>query len=149
LVFFGPSGLFSDDAQRIHEYSYAGEESREGEPVLVIDVRPKGRDAASLFGKAWVRERDGAVLKVEWEPVSMGNYAAIVEFARSLRGEPRIKFISEYGFEKNGLRFPSSYQVREAYWTGGRLIKVSGIEVVYSGYMFFEVKVRTDIRRGG
>jgi VWFA-related protein len=149
LVVFGPSGLFSDDAQRVHEYRLAGETGQEGEPVVIIDVRPKGTDASSLYGKAWIRERDGAVLKIEWEPASMGNYAAIEAFARAQRLEPKIKFVSEYAFEKNGLRFPSSYQVLETYVKAGRSIFVSRTKVAYKNYQFFEVRVRTDIKRAG
>lgn len=149
FVVLGPVGLFSDDAQLIHEYRLAGETDMEGEPVLVIDVRPTGQAASSLFGKAWVRERDGAVLKIEWEPVSMGNYAAIEEFAKASRAQPRIRFSSEYGFEKNGLRFPSVYEVIEAYRTAGRTVTLSRTSVEYKDYKFFEVKVRTEIRKGG
>lgn len=149
FVVLGPVGLFSDEAQRIHEYRVAGEANMEGEPVLVIDVRPIGREASSLFGKAWVRERDGAVMKVEWEPVSMGNYAAIEEFAKARRAQPRIRFSSEYGFEKNGLRFPSTYEVIEAYRMSGRTVTLSRTNVEYKDYKFFEVKVRTEVRKGG
>ena len=149
FVVLGPVGLFSDEAQRLHEYRIAQETDMEGEPVLVIDVRPTGKEASSLFGKAWVRERDGAVLKVEWEPGSMGNYAAIEEFAKASRAQPRIRFSSEYGFEKNGLRFPSVYGVIEAYRTSGRTVTLSRTSVVYKDYKFFEVKVRTEVRRAG
>jgi len=149
FVVLGPVGLFSDEAQRLHEYRIAQETDMEGEPVLVIDVRPTGKEASSLFGKAWVRERDGAVLKIEWEPGSMRNYAAIEEFAKASRAQPRIRFSSEYGFEKNGLRFPSVYGVIEAYRTSGRTVTLSRTSVVYKDYKFFEVKVRTEVRRAG
>lgn len=109
----------------------------------------KAAEASSLFGKAWVRERDGAVLKIEWEPGSMRNYAAIEEFAKASRAQPRIRFSSEYGFEKNGLRFPSVYGVIEAYRTSGRTVTHSRTSVVYKDYKFFEVKVRTEVRRAG
>jgi hypothetical protein len=149
FVVLGPVGLFSDEAQRLHEYRIVGETDMEAEPVLVIDVRPTGKEASSLFGKAWVRERDGALLKIEWEPGSMGNYTAIEEFAKASRAQPRIKFSSEYGFEKNGLRFPSVYEVIESYRTSGRTVTLSRTSVVYKDYKFFEVKVRTEIRKGG
>jgi VWFA-related protein len=149
FVVLGPVGLFSDEAQRLHEYRIVGETDMEGEPVLVIDVRPTGTGRSSLYGKAWVRERDGALLKIEWEPGSMGNYAAIEEFAKASRAQPRIKFTSEYGFEKNGLRFPSAYEVIEAYRMSGRMVTLSRTNVEYKNYKFFEVKVRTEIRKGG
>lgn len=147
FVVLGPVGLFSDAAQLIHDYRVIQETSQEGEPVLVVDVRPKGLAAASLFGKAWVRMRDGAVLKIDWEPASMGNFAAIEEFAKASRGQPRIRFVSDYAFEKNGLRFPSHYEVLEAYRTSGRTVTLSRTQVGYKDYKFFEVKVRTEVRR--
>ena len=149
LVVLGPVGLFGADAQSRHEYVVAKETEMEGEPVLVVDVRPKGMEASSLYGKAWVRPRDGAVLKIEWEPASMGNYAAIEAFARDMRAKPRIRFTSEYAVEKNGLRFPSSYEVVEAYRTSSQTVTASKTSVAYKDYKFFEVKVRTEVRRGG
>lgn len=149
FVVLGPVGLFGEEAQRIHEYRMAGEADMEGEPVMVIDVRPTETGGSSLYGKAWVRERDGALLKIEWEPGSMGNYAAIEEFAKASRAQPRIKFTSEYSFEKNGLRFPSVYEVVEAYRMSGRTVTLSRTNVVYKDYKFFEVKVRTEVRRAG
>jgi|GEM_PF-271892 len=148
LVVLGPVGLFGEDAQSRHDYVVAKETEMEGEPVLVVDVRPKGTEASSLFGKAWVRPRDGAVLKIEWEPASMGNYAAIEAFARDMRAKPKIKFTSEYAVEKNGLRFPSSYEVVEAYRTSSQTVTASKTSVAYKDYKFFEVKVRTEVRRG-
>jgi VWFA-related protein len=148
LVVLGPVGLFSEDAQSRHDYVVAKETEMEGEPVLVVDVRPKGLEASSLYGKAWVRPRDGAVLKIEWQPASMGNYAAIEAFARDMRAKPKIKFTSEYAVEKNGLRFPSSYEVVEAYQTSSQTVTASKTSVGYKDYKFFEVKVRAEVRRG-
>ena len=149
FVVLGPVGLFSAEAQQAHEYLVAQETEMEGEPVLVVDVRPKGLEASSLYGKAWLRQRDGAVLKVEWEPASMSNYEGIEEVGKALRAKPRIRFTSEYAVEKNGLRFPSSYEVVEAYRTLRGIAPASRTSVAYKDYKFFEVKVRTEIRRGG
>lgn len=149
FVVLGPVGLFSTEAQLKHDYWILREAEVEGEPVLVIDVRPKGLETSSLYGKAWVRLRDGAVLKIEWEPASMGNYAAIEDLAKSTRAKPRINFFSEYAVEKNGLRFPSSYKVVESYRTARGTVVLSRTDIVYKDYKFFEVNVRTDVRWGG
>jgi VWFA-related protein len=148
LVVFGPVGLFSEAAQSGHDYVVAQETEQEDEPVLVVSVRPKGPDAGSLYGRAWVRPRDGAVLKIEWEPASMGNYAAIESVARDMRAKAKITFTSEYGVEKNGLRFPSAYEVVESYRAPNRTVTASRTSVEYKDYKFFEVKVQTEIRRG-
>lgn len=118
----------------------------DGEPVLVVDVRPKGQETSSLYGRAWVRRWDGAVLKVEWEPVSIANYEAVEKIAGAIRAKPRLQFSSEYGVEKNGLRFPSSYEVVEAYRLPKGTITASRTSVVYKDYKFFEVKVTTIIK---
>jgi VWFA-related protein len=149
LVVYGPVGLLGEAAQGLHDYVVARETEMEGEPVLIIDVRPKGMGSGSLYGKAWVRPRDGAVLRIEWEPGSMGNYAAIEEIAKDMRAKPKITFTSEYGLEKNGLRFPSAYEVVEAYRTSASTITASKTSVAYKDYKFFEVKVNTVVRRGG
>jgi len=52
-----------------------------------------------------------------------------------------IIFSSEYSFEKNGIRFPSKYTVKENYihpiWL---TITKSVTNVTYSGYKFFTVE---------
>jgi len=148
LVVYGPVGLLGETAQGLHDYIVVRETEMEGEPVLIVNVRPKGLDASSLYGRAWVRPRDGAVLKIEWEPASMGNYAAIESVARDMRAKAKITFTSEYGVEKNGLRFPSAYEVVESYRAPSRTITASRTSVEYKDYRFFEVKVRTEVRRG-
>lgn len=144
-VVLGPIGLLGEEAQKIHSYQVVKEFDLEGEPALILDVRPGAESASSLYGKAWIRIRDGAVLKIEWEPASISNYRKIVELADALGARPKILFASEYAFEKNGLRFPSAYSVIESY-TGvgiGRLI-LSETEVHYRDYKFFQVQTTVE-----
>ncbi|MGZ5515766.1 MAG: hypothetical protein ACXWHD_11620, partial [Candidatus Aminicenantales bacterium] len=68
---------------------------------------------------------------------------------KALRAKPRITFTSDYAVEKNGLRFPSSYEVVEAYRTSRGIAPASRTSVAYKDYKFFEVKVRTEVKRGG
>jgi hypothetical protein len=52
---------------------------------------------------------------------------------------PTLSFISEYQFEKNGLRFPNLYSVTEAY-VGLQTDKVnmfSEVMAIYVNYKFF------------
>ncbi len=139
-VILGPVGLLGEESQKIHWYRVIKELDMEGEPAIVLDVNPKGESQASLYGKAWVRIRDGAVLKIEWTPASMGNYDKIEMFAQMFHAKPLIAFASEYAFEKNGLRFPSSYSVEEAYLAGERRLSLSKTDVVYKDYKFFQVQ---------
>jgi len=147
-VFLGPIGLLSDKAQAGHTYNFVKEGKVDGEPAVVIEATPRKKTGTSLFGKAWVRKGDGAVVRIEWEPQSMENYEAIMEFSRKIGHEPVIVFVSEYGFEKNGLRFPNFYEVTEAYNganTGWGDI-VSKTTVTYKDYKFFQVETAVDIR---
>ncbi len=147
-VFLGPIGLLGENAQTKHTYHLVKEGQVDGEPVLVIEATPREKTASSLFGKAWVRTRDGAVLRIEWEPASMENYAAIEQFSGRIGKTPQITFVSEYGFEKNGLRFPNVYDVTEAYkglaTTWGNVF--SKTTVTYKDYKFFQVETAVDIR---
>ncbi len=141
-VLLGPVGLLGEEAQRLHSYKVAKELDLEGEPSVILDVQPKGEAAGSLYGKAWIRIRDGAVLKIEWAPASMGNYRRIEDFAKAIGAKPKIMFSSEYAFEKNGLRFPSAYSVAESYTgiPGKARVTLSKTDVLYKDYKFFLVQ---------
>jgi hypothetical protein len=147
-VFLGPIGLLGERAQAKHTYQFVKEGMVDGEPALVIEATPREKTGTDLFGKAWVRARDGAVVRIEWEPASMENYAAIEQFSDRIGKTPQITFVSEYGFEKNGLRFPNVYDVTEAYkglaTTWGNVF--SKTTVTYKDYKFFQVETAVDIR---
>jgi hypothetical protein len=145
-IILGPVGLLGEEAQRIHSYRVIKEMEMEGEPAIILDARPKGENPSSLYGKAWVRIRDGAVLKIEWSPTSMGNYQKIEEFAHAISAYPKIMFSSEYAFEKNGLRFPNAYSVVESYVGSGGTARLtlSKTDVLYKDYKFFQVQ--TEVR---
>jgi hypothetical protein len=68
--------------------------------------------------------------------------------ADTLRAKPRIRFASDYAFEKNGLRFPGSYDVVESYRLPRGTAWASRTSVVHDGYKFFEVKVKSEVKRG-
>lgn len=62
---------------------------------------------------------------------------------------PSINFISEYAYEKNGIRFPSQYLVKEEYIHPGMgRILVSETKVVYNDYRFFIVETEVEIKEG-
>jgi hypothetical protein len=108
---------------------------------VVIEATPKpGLRPDYLFGTVWLRAKDAAVLKIQWSPASIGNYETVVREAQRLGRSPDILMTSEYGFEKNGLRFPSRYEVKENYIGRGRRFERSGTVVRYDQYKFFTVE---------
>jgi len=141
-VIFGPIGLISKQWQQYYDYKIIKEEKYKREKVIVIEVVPKSSlKLDRLFGKIWVRKSDFSILKIEWNQTSMRNFKGIEETAKELNAKPRIIFISEYAFEKNRVRFPSKYSVKEEYihlrW--GRFRK-SIVTVTYKNYKFFTVE---------
>jgi len=146
-VIMGPVGLLSSAAQQTHTYKVLDEETLEGAPVVIIEVKPIADLSPGLYGKAWVRRSDSAILKIEWTPESVGNYEKVVEFAEQIGARPSVTFYSEYAFEKNGIRFPSSYGMTEAYIVPnvGRLLR-SRMTVDYKDYKFFTVETDVTIK---
>jgi len=144
-VLFGPLGLLSENMQGYHDYQFVGEEEVQGEKVAVIDATPKKTLTGSHgFGRIWIKEGDGSVLKIEWKPESLPDLENLKARAKKYQSEMSLTLITEYGFEKNGIRFPSRDTSEEAY------VKPDGIKfvrsrtsVVYRDYKFFTVE--TDI----
>ncbi len=146
-VVMGPLGLLSRENQTRHDYRIATEEKVRGEEALVVEAVPKpGFDSPHLFGRLWLRKRDAGILKIEWEPASIGNYELVRKTADSLGLNPALVIVSEYALEKNGIRFPSRYTVKEIYrrGTGGAKYQISEVDVVYDQYKFFTVE--TDVK---
>jgi len=142
-LIFGPSGLLSYYWQRYHDYEIIKEEILNGEKVIVIAAIPKASLEENYpFGKIWVREGDFAILKIEWDEKSLENLQIIKERAERYRAEPQVTIISEFGFEKNKIRFPSRFTFEEAYLDsrGEKFVRLE-ITVVYEDYKFFTVDV--------
>ncbi|MCK4824962.1 hypothetical protein KA005_54935, partial [bacterium] len=63
--------------------------------------------------------------------------------AEGLEVKPLITYISEYSFEKNGLKFPTMYLIKETYIGPNqeRFIR-SETTVSYDDYKFLTVKIK-------
>ncbi len=145
-VLFGPVGLLSESWQAYHEYKVVAEEGKGAEKTVVIEATPGPVPMEShCYGRLWVRERDGAVLKIVWDQKSLGNYRDIEAWAKSHGAEARITAYCEYGVEKNGLRFPSKNYSEQAYlqWDGRKAV-TGRISVAYKDYKFFTVETQVE-----
>ena len=146
-VVLGPTGLLCRAAQEWHDYELLKDGKISGDRTYVIKAVPKaGAEAEHLYGKIWVRKRDFAILKIEWEQESLGNFQAAQQIAQEMGARPEIRLVSEYAFDKNGIRFPSRYSVVELYIhkrTGRRFLR-SETNVEYRDYKFFTVD--TDVK---
>lgn len=145
-VLFGPINLLAEDRQQFFNYKMIGKELLDGKEALVIEAIPiPSLEEQLLWGKIWVNEDDLSILKIEWNQAKMAHSAIIKDMARRYKGEPRITHITEFGFEKNGIRFPSHYLIEEAYIKKkGKKIVHSETDVIYKDYKFFTVE--TDVK---
>lgn len=141
-VLFGPIGLLSESWQDYHDYRIAGEEELFGEKTVILEATPNSRKREPHpYGRIWLKESDGSVLKIAWDQRSLGNFGEIAAWAAENEAEPLITAYSEYRFEKNGLRFPSRNFTQQAYLRsdGSKFVNAE-ISVVYKDYKFFTVE---------
>jgi len=140
---FGPIGLLGADFQDLHEYKIVGEETEKGKKVLVIEATLKNSlDRVHCTGRIWVREDDASILKIAWDQTSVGNFEIIRKTAEDMNAEPRLTSVTEYGQEKNGLRFPSKDTTEEGYLKHGRVQVRSLTTILYKDYKFFTVETQ-------
>jgi hypothetical protein len=141
-VLFGPVGLLSKSWQAHHEYTFIGEDTIDKEKTVVIEATPGPTLAKPhCYGRIWIKEDDGSVLKIVWDQKSLGNFKTVEDWARIHEAEPLITAFSEYGLEKNGLRFPSRNYSEQAYVNSDKQKIVNArISVIYKKYKFFTVE---------
>jgi hypothetical protein len=140
--------LLSAYWQEYHNYRIVGTEKVNGERCLVIEARPNPSfQLEHLSGKIWVRERDFDILRLEYNQETIANYKMIEATAEKLKARPLVTLITEYGFEKKGIRFPSRYYQREEYINlrGVHLVK-SEMTVNYRNYKYFTVETEVQIK---
>jgi hypothetical protein len=140
---FGPIDLLSGLHQLRYDFKIVNEEMLNQEELAVTEAAPKiSAIGYTAFGKIWVRESDFAILKIEWDEKSLGNYQAIEERAAQLTSKPKITLTTEFGIEKNGIRFPSRVVFEEAYINRqGKKLVASEVTITYKDYKFFIVEV--------
>jgi hypothetical protein len=144
---YGPVGLLSEFWQPKHTYAYLGEETVDGEKTCMIEASPSGPAEPNLtYGKAWIRQKDFAVVKIEWDQRCLGNYDMILMMAKKIgrEAEPQVSIVGRYGVEKNGIRFPDRFVIREDYRSTRGTFRVSETTVRYENYKFFIVE--TEVR---
>lgn len=145
-IVFGPIGLLNGYWQQYHDYKIMGEEMLNGDEAIIVEVVPKSSlDESYPYGKVWVRESDYAILKIEWDQKSLETLEELRKQASMFGANQSITLISEFGFEKNGIRFPSRFLFEEAYLNKeGKKIVRSIIHTIYKDYKFFTVDVDVD-----
>ncbi|MBP1769951.1 MAG: Outer rane lipoprotein-sorting protein [Candidatus Aminicenantes bacterium] len=144
---FGPGGLLSEFWQPKHAYTFLGEEAVDGDESYLIEASPKEPGEPGLvYGKAWIRKKDFAIVKIEWDQRALGNFDKMRQMAEAIghQAEPRVSVVGFYGVEKNGIRFPDRLVIHEDYRSTRGTHRVSEVTVRYEAYRFFVVE--TEVR---
>ncbi len=145
FIVFGPIVLLSQEQQKNYNYKILKNVNYKKEKAVILEALPKfPGEFNTVYGKIWIRKKDFAILKIEWEQESLGNFEIIEKLAERLRATPLITVVSEFGFEKNKIRFPNKYSVEEIYISrrSGRRFRRSETTVVYDNYKFFIVDTK-------
>ena len=145
-ILLGPIGLLGKKWQKCYEYQIVDKDLLDGRTTLVIQALPRPWfQTKVLSGKIWIGVDDLSILKIEWHPESIGHYETIKQRAESYKATPLVTSVSEYGFEKNGIRFPNRDFTEEAYVTQkGKKFVRSETVVLYLKYKFFTVETEVE-----
>jgi hypothetical protein len=147
-VLLMPVRLLDEKSQDFYSYRLQGGGHVSGLDAWVLEVVPRMTGIARyLGGRVWLKRDDSSVLRIEWDPATFDHYEDILARAASFKAEPEVRSVTEFGFEKNGLRFPSSDLTEEAYRDAdGKLFVRARTEVTYRDYKFFVVETFSTLK---
>jgi len=152
-VIFGPVNLLDEERQFFFNYKIADSQDINGVKTIVLEATPKPWASQDISGGTiWVNESDFSILKIEWNQEKMKRSKIIMDMAKRYKGTPVVTQTIEFGFEKNGIRFPSRFFIEEAYINKrGKKTIHSETNVIYRDYKYFtvETKVKYDFERNG
>jgi len=141
-LIFGPIAFFRKAVQDRFVYRITGEEMFKGQKAVVVEAIPLTAGPWKLLcGKIWLNADDFAVLKIEWHPKFLvNNFLQSLDSARRLNKDLFVEFYSEFGIERNGIRYPSKYRIREFHVSeNGKRKRTAGLDVAFKKYRFFSV----------
>jgi len=147
-IFLASVKLVDEKYRDYYDYRIIGEEISAGEKCWIIDISPRLTTGIYLGGRIHLRQKDGAILRIDWNPATFGNYQAVLSRAAAYKASPRIVSYTEFGLEKNGLFFPSTDLTEEAYVSEDQKIFLRvRTQVSYKEYKFFTVETETEFKK--
>lgn len=135
----GPVDLFGERVQPDYDFTVAAEAEVGLTRVVVVDAKPKAGapPPRALSGRAWIDPLTGDILKIEWSDSRAERSDVFGKRGRLYNRTPRLATRSEFGAEKNGIRFPTRLSVEEAYLNdAGKAFIRSKAEAVYRDFRF-------------
>ncbi|HSA96475.1 MAG TPA: hypothetical protein VLJ16_10505 [Acidobacteriota bacterium] len=148
-ILLGPVRLLDERFEAYYSYRLLGPDVASGTDAWVLEVVPRMAGVSPyLGGKIWLKRGDASVLRIEWDPATFGHYEEIVARAEIFKAEPEVLSITEFGFEKNGIRFPSSDLTEEGYRQADDKVFVRArTQITYKDYKFFMVETSSTFKK--
>jgi hypothetical protein len=148
-ILLAPVRLLDERFGDYYDYRLLREDELNGVKAWVLDVVPRLSVVdVYLGGKIWLAQEDSSVLRIDWDPSTFGKYESILLRAKKYESQPEVASYTEFGFEKNGLRFPSLDLTEEAYvGQDGKKFVRAVTKIVYKDYKFFTVETETDFQK--
>ena len=147
-VLLAPVQLLDERFEEYYSYRLLAKETYGAAEAWVLEVHPKLAGARYLGGKLWLKTDDASVLRIEWDPATFGHYERIQARAEAYKSAPEVRSYSEFGVEKNGLRFPSADFTEEAYrGANGKLFVRARTSVTYRDHKFFTVETSSTLKK--
>ena len=148
-VLLMPVRLLDERFGSYYDYRLLREDELNGTKAWVLEVIPRLAVVdVYLGGRLWLKKEDSSVLRIDWDPATFGRYEIIEQRAKRFEAKPEVASTTEFGFEKNGLRFPSLDLTEEAYIDkDGKKFVRAVTKVVYKEYKFFTVETETDFAK--
>ena len=116
IIFLEPVGLLSKDYWSYYHYRIVGRERFKGEKAVVIEVVPSDAEADEFTAKIWVRDGNFSLLKIERVQETLGDFEGFKRTSDGILLESHITYITEFLYEKDGIRFPTRHSIRETYY---------------------------------
>ncbi len=148
-ILFAPVRLLDERFRDYYSFRLLGEEDHDGVRAWVIEVSPRLAFVESyLGGKVRLKQDDYSLLRIDWDPMTFGGFENILLRAKSYDSEPQVTSYTDFGFERNGIRFPSLDLTEEAYVSkdGVKFVRAT-TKVIYRDYKFFTVETETEIKK--
>lgn len=144
---YTPLDLFGPRRSQMYDYRILAEKTDEAGALFVVEILPLYfPNPAVAFGTAWLRE-NGRVERIELNFKSIQNYGTIIRAAHERRLVPAISFVVCFNKERNGIGFPSSIRLHDAFLDeNGKETFISDVDIKYSEFRFYRVETRETIQ---
>jgi len=143
FIIYGPVGFLSRYWQRLFDFERLESETINGIETIVVKASPKPENRENRSeAKIWIDPEDASVVRIAWQPESLEGFEAEKVQFRAEDLTRTLTWDVTYGFEKNGVRFPSLQHIQDLIVNnvGDRYI-VQDIRINYQDYKFFTVEV--------